>query len=130
MFVVFFHSVLNTKVYHNALKHVFSINRKERNTKNIFQKNVIFIFSFDLYTYFILKQVKKFKKYKRDISHFPVVSLPLGLPMLLFLTGAPRCGHVETGEGKLRRSTSPGLGRSPRALYHFFFRNTPVKKKF
>ena len=28
-----FHSVLNTKVYQNALKHVFSINRKERNTK-------------------------------------------------------------------------------------------------
>ena len=70
---------------------------------------MIFIF----YTYIILKQVKKFKKYKRDISHFPVVAMWPGAGKQKGNSGGPPVpGWVEVLEP-----------------CYFFFRNTPVKKK-
>ena len=71
---------------------------------------MIFIF----YTYIILKQVKKFKKYKRDISHFPVVAMWPGAGKQKGNSGGPPVpGWVEVLEP-----------------CYFFFRNTPVKKSF
>ena len=70
---------------------------------------MIFIF----YTYIILKQVKKLKKYKRDISHFPVVAMWPGAGKQKGNSGGPPVpGWVEVLEP-----------------CYFFFRNTPVKRK-
>ena len=70
---------------------------------------MIFIF----YTYIILKQVKKLKKYKRDISHFPVVAMWPGAGKQKGNSGGP---------------PGPGWVEVLEPCY-FFFRNTPVKKK-
>ena len=100
---------------------MFSINRKERNTKNIFQKKCDFHFFIRFIYIFYFETSKKNKTYKRDISHFPVVSLPLGLPMLLFLTGAPRCGHVAW-----RRET-PEVHQSKSSSFIMFLEDMPVR---